>query len=216
MLLNAKDSFLNNKISATTLRAYTLKLVGLSRLFLSIIPIDKINNTIKNAKNILAIKETNDPTYLWNQLMIKQTAIIKDSKLKALTSANRAKALHKMKVDIVMKLLKLADDQIQFSSTDVRSGGDNATRIPHCADMMSNKRKRCDGEEAADEYDDDSDGSLQSIEDDSDNDDGGSFVHTGIKTQASCISGNIYRISITVEYQNHFLINSIVKIRHPL
>ena len=139
ILVNKQNSFYNNELSCTTLRSYTRKILELSELFISLLPTNSDNsnnnynnklmtkkkknittitasNTIKNATYILNLKETNDNNYLFKQLFITQIGADSDIKLNLLTKAQLITALHKIKIDIILQLLKLADDQIKFHS----------------------------------------------------------------------------------------------------
>ena len=143
ILVNKQNSFYHNELSCTTLRAYTRKILELSELFISLLPSNNscvnnnINNnekmtkkkkkknmititssnTIKNATYILNLKETDDKNYLFKQLFITQIGADSDSKLNLLTKAQFITALHKIKIDIIIQLLTLADDQIKFHSS---------------------------------------------------------------------------------------------------
>jgi len=193
ILVNKQNSFYNNELSCTTLRSYIRKILELSELFISLLPTNSDNNnnnsnnnynnklmtkkkknittitasnTIKNATYILNLKETNDNNYLFKQLFITQIGADSDIKLNLLTKAQLITALHKIKIDIILQLLKLADDQIKFhsnksSSSSSSSSNDvardhtneavhftNASGTDECInkskDNIKKKRKICD------------------------------------------------------------------------
>lgn len=186
IIVNKQSSFYNNELSCTTLRSYTRKILELSELFISLLPSNSFNennnklmitkkkknittitasNTIKNATYILNLKETNDNNYLFKQLFITQIGADSDIKLNLLTKAQLIKALHNIKIDIILQLLKLADDQIKFhsnkSSSSSYSSNDvardhtnavvhftNASGTDECInkskDNIKKKRKICD------------------------------------------------------------------------
>jgi hypothetical protein len=160
-VVNKQKSFYNNELSCTTLRSYTRKILELSELFISLLHSNSDNdynnsnnnnklmmtkkkknittitasNTIKNATYILNLKETNDNNYLFKQLFITQIGADSDIKLNLLTKAQHITALHKIKIDIILQLLILADDQIKFHNNNIRSS---------CSSYSSNDAARDD------------------------------------------------------------------------